>query len=87
MSDESVSGRVNALVAEYLDADSDDTLPDATLAALGADEGDVDGLLMELENEFDIDLSKFGDDGTGPITMATVGELIEAIKKEVAKQH
>ncbi|HET7629319.1 MAG TPA: acyl carrier protein [Bacillales bacterium] len=68
--------RVQKIVADRLDVDEDKIKPEASFKDdLDADSLDVVELVMELEDEFDMEIS---DEDAEKIT--TVGDVIEYIK-------
>ncbi len=74
----SVSERVVDIVAEQLGVDKDKIKPETSFVNdLGADSLDTVELVMELEEEFDINIP---DDAAEKIQ--TVGEAIDYIEKE-----
>lgn len=73
----SVAERVIDIVAEQLGADKEKITPETSFVTdLGADSLDTVELVMELEEEFDINIP---DDAAEKIS--TVGEAIEFIEK------
>lgn len=77
----SVSERVVDIVAEQMGVDKEKVKPETHFVNdLGADSLDVVELVMELEEEFDINIP---DDAADKIS--TVGEAIDFIEKESAQ--
>ena len=75
----SVAERVRDIVADQLGADKDKVTPDTSFVNdLGADSLDTVELVMELEEEFDINIP---DDAAEKIQ--TVGQAIEFIEEAV----
>jgi acyl carrier protein len=76
----SVAERVREIVAEQLGADKDKVTPETSFVNdLGADSLDTVELVMELEEEFDINIP---DDAAEKIQ--TVGQAIEFIDEAVS---
>ena len=82
MSDEQIRTRVIEIVCEHLAVDKA-KVSDATsfIEDIGADSLDIVELVMELEEEFDIQIP---DDQAEKIK--TVGQAVEYIKSEVKKK-
>jgi acyl carrier protein len=69
--------RVRKIIVERLDVDPSEVTPEASIKEdLGADSLDVVDLIMELEEEFDLEIS---DEEAEKIT--TVGDVVEYINK------
>ena len=72
-----VSDKVKGIIVEQLGVDEEEVTPDASFVDdLGADSLDTVELVMELEDEFDIDIP---DDAAEKIQ--TVGQAIDFIEK------
>ncbi|GGE41930.1 acyl carrier protein [Pullulanibacillus camelliae] len=73
---EDILGRVKKIVADRLDVDEADVKPEASFKEdLEADSLDVVELVMELEDEFDLEIS---DEDAEKIL--TVGDVVEYIE-------
>lgn len=69
--------RVKKIIVERLDVDAAEVTLEASIKEdLGADSLDVVDLIMELEDEFDLEIS---DDEAAKIS--TVGDIVEYINK------
>ncbi|MFC7442416.1 acyl carrier protein [Laceyella putida] len=69
--------RVKKIIVERLDVDAAEVTLEASIKEdLGADSLDVVDLIMELEDEFDLEIS---DDEAAKIS--TVGDIVEYISK------
>ena len=77
-----ISGRVNAIIVSVLDCDRDDVVPAATMDDLKADSLDVSDIIMQLEDEYGIDLGWLEVDYEGTMAL-TVSEIAEAVEREV----
>jgi acyl carrier protein len=86
MSDLTVSGKVNAIIVATLGVPANDVLPTALLISdLGADQLDLDEIVMALEDEWDIDLGWLYDTETQCFDDMMVGELAEAVERELSQ--
>jgi acyl carrier protein len=87
MSDLSISGRVNAIIVAVLGVPPNDVLPGAWLISdLGADQLDLADIIMQLEDEFDVDLPwLYGINGEF-VDDVSVGDLVEAVERLVRER-
>lgn len=82
-----ISGRVNAIIVSVLDCDRDDVVPHATMDDLKADSVDVSDIIMQLEDEYGIDLGWLEDADWEVMMALTVGEISEAVERELGDRH
>jgi acyl carrier protein len=80
----SISGKVNAIIVATLGVSANDVLPGALLISdLGADQLDLADIIMQLEDEFDVDLPwLYGINGEF-VDDVSVGDLVEAVERLV----
>lgn len=72
--------KVKALVAEQFDMEEDSLTVDTPFEEIGAEPEDVVDFLLELDDEFDIDLS-----GIDPDRIVTIGDAVDAVKEELGQ--
>ena len=71
--------RVRDILCNELSIDHDDVVKDATLRDLGADSLDIVTLVMEIEDEFDIDVPD-----SDVENLRTVGQIVQYIEQSIA---
>lgn len=82
MSNQETAQKVMAIVCKQLEVPAEKVTPETKFAEdLGADSLDTAELVMEIEDEFDINIS---DDAEGKIK--SVGDLVNYIEDEVKKK-
>lgn len=67
--------KIKTILSEQISVNTDDIKPESTFDSLGLDSLDMMQVLMELEDEFGIQIDENSD-------MKTVGDLIEYIKNQ-----
>jgi acyl carrier protein len=78
-----IEERLRKIIAEQLMVDEDEITPDASFVdTLGADSLDTVEMIMEIEDEFGIEIP---DEDAEKLT--TVGEAIEYVKRKVEEKE
>ena len=75
-----IEGKVKELIVDYLNVDASEVVPEATFSGdLGADSLDTAQLIMNMEDEFDLEIPD-----EEAKNLKTVGDAINYLKKKLA---